>query len=434
MVPELNVVSISISLSGLWLCLLGILHVHVSKLADHAARKYFLLSYVTLFLFDGSNLAGQLMRGQPGAVFRAGLYVSNFIEFLSPVVLVYIVTVYLLYLVDPKRERITMRTLFFALVAANTILLIISQFTGLYYVIDGDNVYHRSGAYALSYILPLVMMGADISLLVKEKDRLSEKEILAFSLYFVIPVAAMLLQLFIYGVYPIVFATIVAAFTMYVFILSDETERYSRQVEENAGLRGEIMLSQIQPHFLYNSLGAIRRLCRSDQEAAEAIGRFASYLRGNMESITRREPIPFTTELEHTRAYLDLEQLRFGEDLRVVYDLETTDFLVPALSLQPLAENAVRHGVRGKESGRGIVTITTREREDRFLVTVADDGPGFDPRTRPEDGQAHIGLDNVRERLRRMSGGTLDIVSSPGKGTRVTMTLPKEDPHADIRH
>ena len=152
MAPELNVVSISISLSGLWLCLLGILHVHVSKLADHAARKYFLLSYVTLFLFDGSNLAGQLMRGQPGAVFRAGLYVSNFIGFLSPVVLVYIVTVYLLYLVDPKRERITMRTLFFALVAANTILLIISQFTGLYYVIDGDNVYHRSGAYALSYI------------------------------------------------------------------------------------------------------------------------------------------------------------------------------------------------------------------------------------------------------------------------------------------
>ena len=422
---EMSILNLSIGLSGLWLCLLGILHIRIGIQTDAPTKRYFLLSYFTLILFDGANLAGQLMRGQPGPLFRAGLYLSNFIEFLAPVVLVYIVTVYLFHLIDPQQERLTMRTLFFALLAAHTILLVISQFTGLYYTIDGDNVYHRSEAYSLSYLLPLVMMTADFCLLFREKARLSLKETLAFSLYFTIPVAAMVLQLFIYGIYLIVTATIVAAFIMFIFILSDQTERYSRQVEENIELRGEIMLSQIQPHFLYNALGAIRRLCRNDPEAREASGRFARYLRGNMASFSQREPIPFTTELEHTQAYLDLEQLRSGSELTVRYDLETTDFLVPALSLQPLAENAVRHGIRGKESGTGTVTVSTRERGDCYTVTVEDDGPGFDPQKPPEDERVHIGLENVRERLRRMCGGELRIESTLGQGTRVTMLLPK---------
>lgn len=281
---EMSILNLSIGLSGLWLCLLGILHIRIGIQTDAPTKRYFLLSYFTLILFDGANLSGQLMRGQPGPLFRAGLYLSNFIEFLAPVVLVYIVTVYLLSLVDPKKERLIMRTVSFALIAAHALLLIISQFTGLYYFIDANNVYHRSPAFALSYLVPLVMMGMDAWLLIREKDELSEKAILAFSLYITIPVVAMVLQLFFYGVFLIVFAAIVAAFVMFIFILADQTERYSRQVEENVRLRGEIMISQIQPHFLYNSLGAIRRLCRNDPEARDAISRFALYLRGNMDS------------------------------------------------------------------------------------------------------------------------------------------------------
>ncbi len=433
MLEGMSILNFSIGLSGLWLCLLGILHIRIGIQTDRMTKRYFLMSYVALLLFDGANLAGQLMKGQPGMLFRAGLYVSNFVEFLSPVVLVYIVTVYLLSLVDPKKERLILRTVSLALMAGHALLLIVSQFTGLYYYIDGANVYHRSQAYALSYLLPLVMMGMDAWLLIREKDKLSEKVILAFSLYMTIPVAAMLMQLFFYGVFLIVFATIVAAFVMFIFILSDQTERYSRQVEENFRLRGEIMISQIQPHFLYNSLGAIRRLCRSDPEAGEAINRFARYLRGNMDSFSWREPIPFSAELEHTKAYLELEQLRFGQELTVMYDLETTDFLVPALSLQPLAENAVRHGIRGKESGTGTVIISTREKPDHFEVTVSDNGPGFDPNQMPEDGNTHIGLENVRERLKRMCSGELQIVSAPGEGSRVTMLLPKEVSNANLR-
>ncbi len=77
------------------MCLLGILHIRIGIQTDQATKRYFLLSYITLILFDGTNLAGQLMRGVPGGLIRAALYISNFVEFLSPVVLVYIVTVYL---------------------------------------------------------------------------------------------------------------------------------------------------------------------------------------------------------------------------------------------------------------------------------------------------------------------------------------------------
>ena len=221
---------------------------------------------------------------------------------------------------------------------------------------------------------------------------------------------------------------------MYIFLLSDRTERYYRQVEENASLQMEIMLSQIRPHFIFNTLGAIRRLCRNDPEAREAIGKFSTYLRGNMDSLALREPVAFTSELEHTKAYLELEQLRFGDELTVVYDLETTGFLLPTLTLQPLVENAVVHGIRAKASGAGTVTVATRETAEAFEISVSDDGPGFDPDRKPEDGRNHIGLENVRRRLEQLCSGELRIESGPGKGCRVTMILPKEREYAGIHH
>ena len=190
--------------------------------------------------------------------------------------------------------------------------------------------------------------------------------------------------------------------------------------------RIQIMLTQIRPHFLYNSLGAIEALCDIDPRAAkQATIKFAQYLRGNMNSLTEEGMIPFERELRHTALYLELEKLRFEDALQIEYDIACRDFLLPTLTLEPIAENAVRHGVREKADGRGNVLISTREYEDRYEVCVKDDGPGFDPGSIPTDG-SHVGLHNVQERLRTVCGGDLTIASEPGSGTLVRIILPKD--------
>ena len=193
------------------------------------------------------------------------------------------------------------------------------------------------------------------------------------------------------------------------------------------GQRVQQMLSQIKPHFLHNALTLIIDLCdTAPQKAKAATVEFSRYLRGNMESIDRAGPIPFEKELEHTKLYLDIEQMRFAGDLRVRYDIACTGFSLPALTVEPLAENAVRHGVREKPDGRGTVVIATRETPDGYEITVTDDGPGFDPDRLPEDGQMHVGIANVRERLRQIVDGSLEYRSAPGEGTAAIIRIPKQ--------
>ena len=193
------------------------------------------------------------------------------------------------------------------------------------------------------------------------------------------------------------------------------------------GQRVQQMLSQIKPHFLHNALTLIIDLCDTDpQKVKEATVEFSRYLRGNMESIDRTGPISFEKELEHTKLYLDIEQMRFAGDLQVRYDIACTGFSLPALTVEPLAENAVRHGVREKPDGRGTVVIATRETPDGYEITVTDDGPGFDPDRLPEDGQMHVGIANVRERLRQIVDGSLEYRSAPGEGTAAIIRIPKQ--------
>ena len=138
-------------------------------------------------------------------------------------------------------------------------------------------------------------------------------------------------------------------------------------------------------------------------------------------------PVPFEDELKHTRFYLSIEKMRFGDELNVVYDIEESDFELPPISLQPIVENAVRHGLRHKTGG-GTVTIRTRGTDEDYTVTVEDDGVGFDTSTlgfqEPDSEHNRIALNNVSMRIRQMCDGTLSIESEPGVGTVVTISIP----------
>lgn len=189
-----------------------------------------------------------------------------------------------------------------------------------------------------------------------------------------------------------------------------------------------VMLSQIQPHFLFNILVAIQQLCLKDpEEASRAIAGFAHYLRGNLDSLSGARLIPLERELEHVKAYLTLEEIR-NPALRVRYEIGVSGFSLPPLSVQPLVENAVRHGVARRAGGKGTVTIRTGETDTHWLVTVEDDGPGFRPAQVAADGKKHVGIENVRARLSALCGGALEIFSAPAEGTLAQIQIPKAHP------
>lgn len=203
-------------------------------------------------------------------------------------------------------------------------------------------------------------------------------------------------------------------------------DELGKQQDTIQDLQTRIALSQIKSHFLYNTLNSIYILCGKDLKTGrQAISDLSDYLRANMNFMESASPIPFTQEMDHVRAYLALEKLRFPEELNYSIVTPVTDFSLPALTVQPLVENAVRHGIvpTGRE---GILVITTRENADSIFVTIHDNGRGFEPEELQEISGEHIGIRNVRERLKRQVNAELAISSVLNEGTEVTITIPKK--------
>ena len=188
--------------------------------------------------------------------------------------------------------------------------------------------------------------------------------------------------------------------------------------------RISLMLSQIKPHFIYNTLGTIERMCLKDPEKAfNLVRNFSLYLRGNFSELESVTPIRFREELKHVEYYANIEKVRFP-DMSIEYDIEATEFVLPALSVQPLVENAIKHGLMRLETG-GTVVVRSYETMTHFCVEVKDDGVGFDT-SLPVDGKKHVGLRNIRGRLKAMVNGELVLESQPGVGTKAVIMIPKE--------
>ncbi|MBQ7606026.1 MAG: histidine kinase [Firmicutes bacterium] len=201
------------------------------------------------------------------------------------------------------------------------------------------------------------------------------------------------------------------------------TQLASAQAELN-DTRISMMMSQIQPHFLYNALNTIQYQCQVDgNKAASTVESFAKFLRGNMDSLSQTEPIPLSKEIQHLENYLAIEKLRFP-DIQYVYKLKASDFDIPPLTIQPLVENSIRYGVRSLEDG-GTITIESWEDEHNYYARVSDNGVGFDINQKKNDGRSHVGMQNIKTRVKSMCGGHVEIESKIGVGTRSTIVIPK---------
>jgi LytS/YehU family sensor histidine kinase len=214
-----------------------------------------------------------------------------------------------------------------------------------------------------------------------------------------------------------------------IMFIAYEAEYAGYMVERERQLSEEklrIINNQMQPHFIFNTLSAIESLCQTDpQAAAESVENLAGYLRGNMDALTSEGLIPFDTEMRHIRQYIALEQTDPSRRFSFDYELNVRDFLLPALTIQPIVENAVKHGALTRRDGSGRVILTTDQIGRMVRITVTDNGTGNDDLTEAQKEKKGIGIESTEKRLETLCNGSLRILSD-GQGTRAVILIPKQ--------
>ena len=301
---------------------------------------------------------------------------------------------------------------------------IINIFTRFFFT-SVDGVYVRSGTMIASQGYQFIALAIVFVVTIFDKA-LKPTEKIAFGLYCSLPLVAIIIQNALPG-YAVAYLSIILSIEiLFLFVNVNKNVQLANEAKKTKEAEIKMMMSQIQPHFIYNTLASISTLIKIDPEKAQnGLDAFTEYLRINLSSLSDTGLIPFNNELKHIKTYLDLEKMRFDDRLNIIYDITVSDFIVPPLSIQPLVENAVKHGILKKIEG-GTVTIKTEENKDAYIVKIIDDGVGFNPEEiQKDDGSTHIGLNNVKYRLTTMCNGDMKIESEIDKGTTITMLFYK---------
>lgn len=306
------------------------------------------------------------------------------------------------------------------------VLVFLSMFNGMLFQVDAHGNLTDGPYYWIAWLIDPMILLIEILVVVHYRKNLSRIGTIVMLNFGLVSLLTTGLQSIWYPV-PELLACTLALLLMFMLFYWEMAKNLVENERELMQSQMSLAISQIQPHFLYNTLSTIAELCRKDSAMAEEVtNRFALYLRGNLEHMGDSFPVEFSKELKHVQTYLWIEKIRFQEELQVVYDIQTEDFIIPALTVQPLVENAVKHGMMGSEN---VCTITIRTKcvERGYQVIIEDDGCGFDPEQVKNDGRKHIGIESVRNRLRFMVGGILTVRSVIGKGTTVIIEIPGKE-------
>ncbi len=193
--------------------------------------------------------------------------------------------------------------------------------------------------------------------------------------------------------------------------------------------RIKISTGQIQPHFLYNALASIREIVLENPEyAADLIFDFTTHLRACIKSMASEEFTSFHQEIENIKAYVNIEKMRFGDKLQVQYDIQESDFNLVPLSIQPLVENAIRHGIYERGSVGGVVKISSYRDVNDIVIKVEDNGVGFDVDKIQQEVQAKTrdstGLQSLIFRFEKLMHAKVKVESVVGEGTSITVRIP----------
>ena len=391
----------------------------IGAITDMNRKSRFMSSFIILLI---SNILMQL--GEAGIWFFAGelenIVLLNISAMMSMVFSYVLISAYAHclteFVCERKKVSFVPNYIILAICSIYILLSVISLFNGMFFSFDENGCFVNGPMYGLVRAFDLIVIIIGIFWVMCYRKILTLREISFLISFNVLPLLSVTLQRF-WEPTPQYMAVTLSLIVIYVLFHGEIT----RQLADS---RISIMLSQIQPHFMHNMLTTIMYMCRTEPEEAEkTVGQFADYLRANMDSITLKQCIQFETELKHVKTYWSLEEKRFGDKIRAVYDIQENSFMLPSLTIQPIVENAVKHGMRkGKQL---TVTIRTYSDVNNYYVEINDDGRGFDVNAFENDGKSHIGIKNVQQRLKMMCGGELMVNSVPDQGTDAVIKIPK---------
>ena len=420
--------------AALLLSVLGLWFTAIIPGIDRWSRRFFLCFFTVFLLCCLSALTEMALQyySGPGAAYVFLLFLESLLLTIPPPML----TAYLLYCCG---ENIRASRLFHGVLGLWIILFLMLMSAALidgFIYITPENQYYRGPLYPLLQVPMIAILLLNFAGTMRRRARLSRKAFLSFVITQAPMAVTLILNLF-FDVLPLFdISYVLSALAMYSLILSDQIEQDRRhqqeiaeqqreiaqQQREIAHERASVMVLQMRPHFIYNTLVSIHNLCRLDPRKAQQITKdFTNYLRRNFNAVASDSAVPFSTELEHTRAYLAVEQAQYDDMLVVDYDTPFTRFRLPPLTLQPIVENAVKHGM-DPYSGPLRISVRTRHTDAGTEIIVEDNGPGFDAAA--DNSEPGIALKNIRQRLEMMCGGSLAITSGAGGGTVVKMTIP----------
>ena len=425
-IRELN---IAIETWGVAFCGLGILCVLFLLRADNSFRRLLLVAFSMDLVTCGGDVLAGLFRGQEGTLAWAMVHFGNYATFVGGYLLIGVLTVYLCLRIEEAGGP-SYRSWYLVVLAISGVLCLL-VFANVFFYIDESNLYHRNDSYWVGLACVEVIQALNTALVVVNRKVLERYTLVCLLFYTIAPIIAAAVQASVYGVNLIVVASVLGLAVMFLEIylhasneLVKRTDELAKSQVEAAESRIAVMVSQIQPHFLFNSLDTIYGLVdESPERAKEAIASFSRYLRTNLNSLKHTRPVPLEREMEHVRTYLELERMSDESRLEYELDIQATGFSVPALSVQTLAENAVKHGLGGREHG-GKVIIRVREQATEYTVAVVDNGVGFD--VEEIERAEGIGIANTQERLAAMCDGTIEVTSRAGSGTSAVMHIPKK--------
>ena len=401
------------------LVLLGLTAAACMPSLDKWNKPFFIFSFSILVLSIVAYFIDVIVYTDPDSA-QVEVYVAFFETFL-PSLLMPLLTHYVLYCCGESRRHSFFLHGILVIWSVFFVLLLITQFTEFIYYITPDNQFVRGPFYPLLIAPMIALIAVNLTGVILRRRKLSKKKYVAFLVYLLPLMIAMIVQMFVSVFLLIVVAVSLSALSMFGIIMADQVEQYRKQQRKIEAQHASITVLQMRPHFIYNTMMSIYYLCvQNPKKAQQVILDFTTYLRRNFDAIAGDGTIPFSEELEHARAYLAVEQAQFEDNLFVEYDTPHTFFHLPPLTLQPIVENAVKHGMDPDADEALHIFIRTEKNDAGNEIIVEDNGSGFKPN---DDHQPHIALKNIRLRLEAV-GGSLEISPGDEGGTKVRITIP----------